>query len=90
MNNFFLLTWPHLSVYAGCAIAKSMDGFDSLLSERIWPLCGFFYVRNLFALFVFMGGYLGEHSCSPVSDPVCQPDLSARPCLARAAVFSKP
>lgn len=38
-----------------------------------------FYVRNLFALFVFMGGYLGEHSCSSVSDPVCQPDLSARP-----------
>jgi len=37
-----LLTWPHLSVYARFAIAKSMDGFSSLLRKRIPPLSGFF------------------------------------------------
>lgn len=48
--NDFLLTLPACWVYAHCAIAKSMDGFDSLLDKRILPLCGIFYVRYLFAL----------------------------------------
>ncbi|WP_350134327.1 hypothetical protein [Nitrosomonas sp.] len=48
--NDFLLTLPSCWVYARCAIAKSMDGFSSLLDKRILPLCGIFYVRYLFAL----------------------------------------
>lgn len=60
MNNY-LLTFPLCWVYARCTNAKSLDGFDSLLSERILPLCGFFYVRNLFALlfsgWVFWGAF---------------------------------
>lgn len=57
--NDFLLTLPFCWVYARCAIAKSMDGFDSLLLERIPPLSGFFvsviYLPLCFYGWVFWG-----------------------------------
>lgn len=63
--NDFLLTLPFCWVYARCAIAKSMDRFDSLNYERIWPLCGFFYVRKSLRL-CFSGRKRGEPKGSPV------------------------
>ncbi len=57
----FPLTKTVFWLYPLFANAKSLVGFDSLLSERILPLCGFFYVRNLFALlfsgWVFWGAF---------------------------------
>jgi hypothetical protein len=40
--NDFLLTLLFCWVYARYAIAKSMDGFSSLLRKRMPPLSGFF------------------------------------------------
>lgn len=58
--NDFLLTLSCCWVYARCAIAKSMDGFDSLLDKRIPPLSGFFvsviYLPFCFG-WVFWGAY---------------------------------
>ncbi len=45
-----------------------------------------FFMSVIYLPFCFLGGYFGEPSGSPVSDPVCQPDLSALPCLAWMAV----
>lgn len=87
--NDFLLTLPCCWVYARCAIAKSVDGFDSLLSERIWPLCGFFYVRNLFALLFFWVGILGSLTARRSLIRSVNPIYPPAPCPARVAVFSK-
>ncbi len=50
------ILWPYsLNVFR-----KLKTGFDSLSSERMLPLCGIFYVRNLFALLFFWVGMLGS------------------------------
>lgn len=86
----FPLTNAIFWLYSLFVNAKSLTGFDSLNYERIWPLCGFFYVRKSLRL-CFLGRKRGE----PKGSPVLVTGLSTRvfppaPCPARAAVFPKP
>lgn len=68
----FPLTNTIFWLYALRANAKSLVRFGSLLVERILPLCGIFYVRNLMP-FMFYGWKCGKPSGLPFSTPVFQP-----------------
>ncbi len=50
----FPLTNAIFWLYSWLAIAKSMDGFSSLLTKRIPPLCGFF-VSDIYLPLCFYG-----------------------------------
>jgi len=86
----FPLTNAIFWLYSWLTNAKSLDGFSSLLVERILPLCGIFYVRNLFALLSFWVGILGSLRARRSQLRSANPIYPPSPCPTRVAVFSKP
>lgn len=89
----FSLTNANFWLYSLFVNAKSLIGFDSLLTKRTPPLSGFFISMSviIYLPFVFFwAGILGRlrsrRSLSRSVNPIYPP----APCLARVAVFSKP